>query len=202
MGGFVRTEEGLNLSTRRLDAPVRHGSPAKEYPFLAAMLSGHRTTDTHFKYGSVEWVVRMPNRRFSWPALWLLPTRGWPPEIDVYEGFGYNNDWNFSAHLATNLHGGEHLRRAFTRSAMSMRMSDFEQPNTLDSEFHTHQVTVDPNWITMFVNGVETMRYANPFSDETWYPLTNVAVKAPMDNAYDQGSGAMTIRSIRVWRAE
>ncbi|MCC5845496.1 MAG: family 16 glycosylhydrolase [Verrucomicrobia bacterium] len=202
MGGFVRTPEGLKLSTRRLDEPVRHGSPAREYPFLAAMLSGHRTTDTHFKYGSVEWVVRMPNRRYAWPALWLLPTRGWPPEIDVYEGFGYNNDWDFSANLATNLHGGRNLRRAFTRSAMHMKMHFFGLPNTLDSAFHVHAVTVDPEWITMFVDGVETMRYANPFRGETWYPLTNVAVKAGMESAYDKGSGAMTLKSLKVWRSE
>src|SRR5690606_23042600 len=105
MGGFVRTDEGLALVSRRLDQPVKVGTPAVEYPFLAAMLSGHKTPETHFKYGSVEWVVKMPNRRGSWPALWLLPTSGWPPEIDVYEGFGYNGSWVFASDLSTNLHG-------------------------------------------------------------------------------------------------
>ncbi len=200
MGGFVRSPEGLKLSTRRLDEPAKKGS--KEYPFLAAMLSGHNTPETQFKYGSVEWVVKMPNRFGSWPALWLLPTSGWPPEIDVYEGFGYNGSWKFSSNLATNIHGGEHGKRTFTRDAMRIKMSDFGLPNTLDSDFHTFAVTVHPEWIVMFIDGVETMQYANPFQGRTWYPLTNVAVKAKPDASYDQGSGDMTIRSIKVWRSE
>ena len=200
--GFQRTDEGLVLATRRLDEPVKEGTPAVHYPFLAVMLSGHRTTATHFKYGSVEWVAKMPNRRYSWPALWLLPTGGWPPEIDVYEGFGYNQSWHFPSGLSTNLHGGDNLQRTFTRPAMRMRMQSFGLEPTLDTEFHTFAVTVTPEWITMFVDGVETMQYANPFAGETWYPLTNVAVKAPIDNAYDQGSGSMVLKSLRVWRAE
>ncbi len=202
MGAFQRAPEGLRLETRRLDEPVKVGTPATEFPFVACMLSGHRTTDTHFKYGSVEWVVKMPNRFGSWPALWLLPTTGWPPEIDVYEGFGYNGSWRFPAHLSTNLHGGKHLKRTFTRPAMSMSMATFGLKNTLDSEFHTFAVTVEKEWITMFVDGIETMRYANPFAGRTWYPLTNVAVKAKADSPYDQGSGTMTLQSLKVWRTE
>lgn len=202
LGGHERTDGGLLLSTRRLERPVKVGTPAVEYPFLATVLSGHRTPETQFKHGSVEWVVRMPNRKGSWPALWLLPTGGWPPEIDVYEGFGYNGSWRFSSSLSANLHGGEHNRRTFTRPAMSMTMQTFGLDGTLDSAFHRFAVTVEPAWITLFVDGVETMRYANPFDGETWYPLANVAVKAAMDSPYDDGSGAMAVRSIKVWRAD
>lgn len=202
MGGFVPTPDGLALSSRRLDKPVPVGSPAINYPFLAVMLSGHRTPETQFKYGSVEWEVKMPNRKGSWPALWLLPTAGWPPEIDVYEGFGYNGSWNFAASLSTNLHGGDKNQRTFTRPAMNMRMSTFGLANTLDSEFHRFAVTVDGEWITMFIDDVETMRYANPFKGETWYPLTNVAVKANIDSPYADGSGDLVLRSLKVWRAE
>lgn len=202
MGGFSLSDEGLVLSSRRLDTPVKVGAPAMEYPFLATMLSGHKTPETWFKYGSVEWVVKMPNRPGSWPALWLVPTGGWPPEIDVYEGFGYNGSWKFASDLSTNLHGGKGGTRTFTRPAMHMKMSSFGLANTLDSEFHVFGVTVDPEWITMFIDGIETMRYANPFKGQTWYPLTNVAVKAAMDSPYNQGSGAMVLKSLKVWRAE
>jgi hypothetical protein len=200
--GFKRTPEGLVLTSRRLDEPVKVGSPATEYPFLATMLSGHKTPETQFKHGSVEWVVKMPNRRGSWPALWLVPTGGWPPEIDVYEGFGYNGSWKFASSLSTNIHGGDKSIRTFTRPAMYMSMKTFGLPSTLDSAFHTFAVTVDSQWITMFIDGVETMRYANPFDGENWYPLTNVAVKAGVDSPYSDGTGDMIVRSIKVWRAE
>ncbi|MGB0768253.1 MAG: glycoside hydrolase family 16 protein, partial [Phycisphaeraceae bacterium] len=202
MGGFFRNDEGLVLSTKRMDEPVTSGTPAVSYPFRAAMLSGHRTPETQFKYGSVEWVAKMPNRRNAWPALWLLPTGGWPPEIDVYEGFGYIGNWRFGSNLSTNLHGGEHLQRTFTRPAMRMKMQDFGFEPTLDTEFHRFAVIVDPQWITMFVNGVETMQYANPFKGETWFPLTNVAVKAKPNAAYDDGIGDMTLKSLKVWRLD
>lgn len=202
MGAFSRTDEGLVLSSRRLDRPMKVGSPAMEYPFLAAMLSGHKTPETYFKYGSVEWVVKMPNRKGSWPALWLVPTGGWPPEIDVYEGFGYNGSWVFASDLSTNLHGGSNQNRTFTRPAMRMKMSSFGLPNTLDSAFHRFAVTVDEQWITMFVDGVETMQYANPFKGQNWYPLTNVAVKADGESKYEDGSGAMVLKSLKVWRKE
>ncbi|CAM3013035.1 family 16 glycosylhydrolase [Rariglobus hedericola] len=202
MGGFSRTEEGLVLSSRRLDQSMKVGAPAMEYPFLATMLSGHKTPESWFKYGSVEWVVKMPNRPGSWPALWLVPTGGWPPEIDVYEGFGYNGSWKFASDLSTNLHGGKNQVRTFTRPGMNMKMSSFGLANTLDSEFHVFSVTVDPEWITMFIDGIETMRYANPFKGQNWYPLTNVAVKAKMDSPYDQGAGAMVLRSLKIWRSE
>lgn len=202
MGGFKRTPEGLEIISRRLEQPVKVGAPAVEYPFLATMLSGHKTTEAQFQYGSVEWVAKMSNRFGSWPALWLLPTSGWPPEIDVYEGFGYNNSWRFPAHLSTNIHGGRNRLHTFTRAAMRMKMDTFGLPNTLDTEFHTFAVTVDPEWITMFVDTKETMRYANPFKGETWYPLTNVAVKAAPDSPYNTGSGTMTLRSLKVWRSQ
>lgn len=85
---------------------------------------------------------------------------------------------------------------------MSMKMSTFGLPDTLEREFHVFAVTVTPEWITMFVDGVETMTYANPFKGETWYPLTNVAVKARPDSAYDDGSGDMILRSLKIWRVE
>ncbi|MBC8128628.1 MAG: family 16 glycosylhydrolase [Gloeobacteraceae cyanobacterium ES-bin-144] len=202
LGGFTRAGDDLILSSRRLEKPVAVGSPATMYPFLATMLSGHKTPETQFKYGSVEWIVKMSNRKGSWPALWLLPTSGWPPEIDVYEGFGYNGSWKFPSDLSTNLHGGHNSNHKFSRSAMNMKMRTFGLPDTLDSEFHTFAVTVSPEWITMFINGGETMRYANPFKGETWYPLTNVAVKADPKSPYDDGSGDMVLRSLKVWRAE
>lgn len=202
LGGFQRRDSGFVMSTRRLSKPITRGSDGKPYPFLAAALSAHNMPEAKFRYGSVEWVVRMPNRRNSWPALWLLPQQGWPPEIDVYEGFGYNSDWNFSSNLSTNLHGGRSGQRTFTRSLMRMEMGDFGLRNTLDSEFHSFQARVEPGWITIFVDGVEIVRYANPFPGTRWYPLMTVAVKAPFHSAYDDGSGAMEIRSVKVWRQE
>lgn len=199
-GVFQRTAEGLLLKSFRLPKPVKIGSPATELPFASSMLAGFTAPELQFKFGSIEWEARMPNRRYAWPALWLLPKSGWPPEIDVYEGFGYNSGWMFKSNLSTNLHFGENNVRTLTRPCATTTMADFGLPNTLDSAFHRFACSVTPEWITIFVDGVETIRYANPFAGQTWYPLMNVAVKAPTDNAYDAGVGDMTVRSVRIWR--
>ena len=180
-------------------------------PALAPRLGGFRytsglvTTQPSFSqtYGYFEMRAKLPRGKGVWPAFWLLPLDlSWPPEIDVYEGFGYNESWDFANSLSTNLHGGDRGQRTFTRAAMRMTMKSFGLPATLDTAFHTFAVTVTPEWVTMFVDGVEVMQYANPFKGETWYPLTNVAVKAAPESPYVEGSGAMTVKSIKVWRAE
>lgn len=202
LGGY-RVEGGdLNIVSKRLPSPVAANESGGPFPFLAATLSAHKAENLQFRYGSMEWEAIMPGRRGSWPALWLLPVSGWPPEIDVYEGFTYNSEWRPKSSLSTNIHGGTKGKRLFERGAFRMRMEHFGLEPTLTSEFHKFQVTVDPAWITMFVDGVETMRYANGFPGERWFPLMQVAVKTPRGDSYDSGSGTMTVRRVKIWRAE
>lgn len=214
------TTEGDDLILRsyRMDEPKGVGSPAVMYPFAASMLSGldargsgwpKGRPELTFRYGTIEWQVQMPNRRNSWPALWLLGVSEsgsalWPPEIDVFEGFYYNGSFKAGSDLSHNLHGGPNGTRTWTRAADRHTMKDHGLSPTLDTEFHLFACTVTPEWIILFVDGVETFRYANPFNEACsgWYPLMNVAVKAPMDDPYDQGSGDMTLRRVRIWREQ
>lgn len=202
MGAVEASDNAILLRTRRLEKPVDAQDGRPPYPFQAAILSAHKARDMEFVYGSVEWDVKMPDRIGTWPGLWLLPRHGWPPEIDVYEGFSHHPEWTLASSLSTTIHGGSRSKRAFRRSAFRMQMGDFGLPNTLTSAYHKFQVTVDPAWITMFVDGVETTRYANPFPGTQWHPLMQVAVKAPSDSPYAQGTGDMAVRSIRIWRSQ
>lgn len=202
MGAVAATDRGVALRTARLARPKDAGDGRAPYPFLASVLSGHASPDLQFTYGSIEWEARMPDRIGAWPALWLGATSGWPPEIDVYEGFSYNPEFTMASGLSSALHGGKGGKRSFVRNAFRLRMGDLGLPATLTSDFHRFQVTVEPAWITMFVDGVETMRYANPFAGTRWYPLMTVGVKAARDAPYTEGSGDMVIRSIKIWRAE
>src|SRR3546814_4404474 len=38
---------------------------------------------------------------------------GWPPEIDIYEGFGFESWWDFDRYTANTLHGGANITRTF-----------------------------------------------------------------------------------------
>lgn len=164
----------------------------------AAILTGQRMPATQLRYGQYEWEARMPNRRGGWPALWLLPTTGWPPEIDVYEGFGYAADWNFSRDFAGNIHGGAKGQRTFTAS-MRVNAERAYGISGFDTSYHKFAVDIAPDFITWFVDGKEVYQTVNPFGGTTWFPLMNVAVKHKGD--YVGGTSEMRVRSFTVWKA-
>jgi hypothetical protein len=184
------------IRSQQLLSPIFHENT---YWFHgAAMLTGQRMPATHVRYGQYEWEALMPNRRGGWPALWLLPTTGWPPEIDVYEGFGYSSGWNFSRHYAANIHGGSRGKRSFT-AFMQVDAASVYGINGFDTSYHRFAVDIAADFITWFVDGKEVYQTVNPFRGTTWFPLMNVAVKHTGD--YVGGTSEMRVRSFSVWKA-
>jgi len=164
----------------------------------AAILTGQRMPATQLQYGQYEWEAMMPNRRGSWPAFWLLPVSGaWPPEIDVYEGFGYSSGWNFTRNISSNIHGGSNGTRTFT-ALMQVNAANAYGLSGFDTGYHRYAVDIQPDYITWFVDGKETYQTVNPFKGTAWYPLMNVAVKQSGD--YVGGTAEMRVRSFAVWK--
>lgn len=184
------------IRSQQLLSPVQHDGTYWYHG--AAMLTGQKMPATQIRYGQYEWEARMPNRRGGWPALWLLPTSGWPPEIDVYEGFGYSPGWNFSRDFAGNIHGGERGSRTFT-AIMQINAERAYGIKGFDTSFHRFAVDIAPDFITWFVDGKEVYQTVNPFRGTIWFPLMNVAVKHKGD--YIGGAGEMRVRSFAVWKA-
>nr|WP_315591104.1 family 16 glycosylhydrolase [Sphingomonas psychrotolerans] len=189
------TSEGLVFHTQKLALPITYNGAA--YNYGSVVLSGHNTTATQIGYGQYEWVAKMPTRRGAWPAFWLISTSGWPPEIDVYEGFGYQSYWNFDAHISATIHGGSGGYRSFQRGSIiqaqqAYGLSGFAQ------DYHRYAVDIGPEYITWFVDGLETYQSVNPFKGHRWYPIMDVAVKT--NSAYDDGSGDMIVKSFKAWQ--
>ncbi len=185
----------LVLRSQQLRASITYGG--KAYRHGAAVLTGERMPATRVTYGQYEWEAQMPDRRGSWPALWLLPVNGWPPEIDVYEGFGNSDGWNFARDISANLHGRHKGKRSFT-APLRIDAGRFYGLSGFASGTHRFGVDIAPDYITWFVDGTEVYQTVNPFRDTLWFPLMNVAVKH--EGAYAGGSGAMRVRAMRVWR--
>jgi len=183
------------LRSQSLDEPIAHDG--RLWRHGAAVLSAEKLRKAHLRFGKLEWVARMPNREGSWPALWLLPRRGWPPEIDVYEGFGYSPDWEASTDISANIHGGAGGKRRFTR-LMRLDGKAVYDIEGLDTGFHRYAVDIRPDTITWFIDGKETYQVLNPFAGTMWFPLMTVAVK--QEGEYGDGSGEMEIRSFKLWR--
>lgn len=187
---------GLVLHTQKLKTPISYDGQSWYYG--STVLDGRNFLATQIGYGQYEWEAKMPNRRGSWPAFWLISTSGWPPEIDIYEGFGYQSYWDFDRHISATLHGGSGGVRSFQRgvtiqSQQAYGLSGYSQ------DFHRFAVDIQRDYITWFVDGRETYQSVNPFRDFRWYPIMDVAVKT--DGAYDDGSGDMIIRSFKIYSA-
>ncbi len=185
------------IRSQQLLSPIYHDS--QYWTHGAAILTGQRMPATQIQYGQYEWTAMMPNRRGGWPALWLLPASGaWPPEIDVYEGFGYSSGWNFSRNISGNIHGGASGTRTFT-ALMQVNAANAYGLSGFDTSYHRFAVDIAPDFITWFVDGKETYQTVNPFRGVTWYPLMNVAVKHGTAD-YVGGTGEMRVRTFGVWK--
>lgn len=188
--------QGLVLHSQKLTAPIYH--EGRSWHYGATVLDGRHFLDSQIGYGQYEWDARMPSRRGAWPAFWLISTSGWPPEIDIYEGFGYQSYWDFDRHVAHTIHGGAGGVRSFQRG-VTIQTEQAYGLKDFSKGFHRFAVDIQRDYITWFVDGVETYQSVNPFKGHRWYPIMNVAVKT--SSAYDDGSGDMTIKSFRIYSA-
>lgn len=194
----IAIENGeLVLRSQQLPTGIRYDG--KVWHHGAAVLTGEKMPATQIRYGQYEWEALMPNRRGGWPALWLLASGGWPPEIDVYEGFGYSPDFDFSRDISSNLHGGSGGNRTFVVPVRLDAKSAY-RIDRFDTSYHRFAVDIAPDFITWFVDGKEVFQAMNPFRGTSWFPLMTVAVKC--DGDYSGGSAEMRVRSFSVWSVE
>lgn len=188
--------QGLVLHSQKLKTPISYGG--QNWYYGASVLDGRNFLASQIGYGQYEWEARMPNRRGSWPAFWLISTSGWPPEIDVYEGFGYQSYWDFDRHVSHTIHVGANSTRYDARGIVIQTQQAYGLSG-YSQDFHRFAVDIQRDYITWFVDGVETYQSVNPFQGFRFYPIMDVAVKT--SGAYDDGSGDMTIRSFKIYSA-
>lgn len=129
-------------------------------------------------YGRFEIRARLPSGRGTWPAIWMLPTRGvyggWPAsgEIDIMEHVGFAPD---SIHGSIHTTAYNHVRG--TQSTARIAVPDAEQA------FHVYAVEWTPERIDFFVDETRYHSFANeqagperwPF-DQPFHLIINVAV--------------------------
>ena len=188
------TDEGLVMHSQKLKQPLEWDGVA--YDYGAVVLSGHNTKPVQIGHGQYEFTAKMPDRRGSWPAFWLISTAGWPPEIDIYEGFGFESWWDFDRYTANTLHGGANITRTF-QQGIFMNTDEVYGIGGFTKGFHSFAVDIQPDYITWFIDGKETYQAVNPFAGFRWYPIMNVAVKTTSD--YTDGSGDMIVKDIKIY---
>ena len=111
------------------------------------------------RYGYFEARAKLPNGPGVWPGFWLNANQ--PPdvkdpgvEIDVLEYYGqFPEGFHSSVHVWDNAGAGNN------------RVTDHVTPvasGSLDRDFHTYGVDVEPDWIVFYLDRGETWRVATP----------------------------------------
>ena len=132
----------------------------------------------NFRYGKAEIKAKFNNGQGSWPAIWMMPTKGeyggWPGsgEIDIMENVGYDPD---------TIVGTVHTQ-AYNHSIGTQKGKRISIPDCHET-FHLYALEWEPEELRIYVDSTLYFTYKNegtgseawPF-DKPFYLLLNVAV--------------------------
>lgn len=196
-------ENALRLHSRGYTNPVRWDG--REWNYQAAVLQGLHRDDVCGVEGVWRIEAKIPVRRYSWPAFWLVnrskASAGfyysqWPGEIDILEKF--NHAWgaadtpytsSFAQHFGP-INEWQNKKGAFGND---FEVDQYGSPRTPLDEVYTSwavHVAYDPvdttkSEVTFFVNDREVgcqilhARHQDLTRKIEFYPIFNVAVKTP-----------------------
>lgn len=150
-------------------------------------------------YGFFEVRAKLPCGQGSWPAIWMLGSKGqWPDdgELDILEQVGSNPGRVFSTvHTASS--GGQGTG------------GEQQLPDACQA-FHDYQMTWTADAIEFGVDGIKHYRYANARAGaQTWpfdapqFLLLNLAIGGDLGGAVDERIFPLTleIEYVRVYQA-
>jgi len=114
-------------------------------PYQAGLLCSDVSFTT--RYGYFEMRSKNPTGPAVWPAFWLAPVHGWPPEIDIMEMYGKRK--GRSLHRLTNsLHYG-----SIEAGTKGQHVHGIRLPANTDRRFYTYACRWEPDVITFYLNG-------------------------------------------------
>ncbi|WP_428308111.1 family 16 glycosylhydrolase [Lacipirellula sp.] len=162
--------------------------------FSSGVISSHN--DFRYTYGYAEMRIKMPSKRGSWPAFWMLDA-GWPPEIDVMEyplfvNESINDQYYANSHWSTgsgNASNGQWIDRNVD----------------LGAAFHTYGLEWTSTQLKYYFDGVLVKTASNQASFQNMYTIFNYAVDgwpgAPSLAQWAAGSSDVTQADwFRVWQ--
>jgi len=111
----------------------------------------------YWGYGYYEARTKIPNKKGTWPAFWLLPAPGgWSPEIDIQEMHTIYPKKNL---MTNHKNCGYPLIDGGKCDALgSLYVLPASDLGNFSTDFHTFAVDWEPNLIVWYVDGVERFR--------------------------------------------
>ena len=180
----------LRLHSARFPQPVEFKGAA--YPFQAAVVQAQRLDEWCHRRGTFEAEVATPSQLGAWSAFWLIGRTAskqpiWPPEIDCFESFNGAYGARYEpADTSSGQHVGKHgssKRSNQLTVGYNLEKLGFPPGTNLNRQAHRYACEIGDEWITHFVDGVETVSYRNMTDDavgrSNWgfFPIINVAVR-------------------------
>jgi hypothetical protein len=200
-------ERAIRLHSRGYASPVAWGTNAdgspRQWHFQAAVLQGLHLNEVCGEEGVWRMEAKIPNRRFSWPAFWMVNrvqnSRGvwenrWPGEIDILEKF--NGAWGaadtpYTSSFAQHYGPLGQWQNKAGSMGYEFDVHQYGSPHTPLDEVYTSwacHVRYDPqdttkSEVTFFVNDLEVgcqvlhARHQDMNRKVQFYPIFNVAVR-------------------------
>jgi len=162
--------------------------------FSSGVISSHG--DFRYTYGYAEMRIKMPSKRGSWPAFWMLDN-GWPPEIDIMEYPLFVNETTSDQYYA-NSHWS-------TGSGNASNGQWIDRNVDLGAAFHTYGLEWTSTQLKYYFDGVLVKTASNQASFQNMYTIFNYAVDgwpgAPSLTQWSAGESDVTQADwFRVWQ--
>lgn len=171
----------LHLVSKR---EATEGTNAKGKPAKYYCRSGMVTTapSFNFEYGIVQITARVPYGKGLWPALWLAASNHqWPPEVDILEHWGAEDNVGIYLHPATGARQGG-------RVALHSNLS---------KGWHTITLDWTKTRLTWYYDGRKMFTTTKSVPQRKMYLVMNVAsTSAAVGNC----NGTMLIKAVKVWQ--
>lgn len=175
------TEMGICSSDRLANCVVGANNTASMNPVKSARISTKKSGKS-IRYGRVEVTALLPEGKWLWPAIWMLPMNNvygeWPAsgEIDIVESRGNDEKYPMGGRdiITSTLHWGpDSANDAWWRNNVKHRASK----TTFSKKMHTFGIEWSENYMFTYVDSrLQTVLFTN-FNQRLWergnFPLAN-----------------------------
>jgi beta-glucanase (GH16 family) len=115
--------------------------------------------ETNFSFGRFEISAKLPMGVGLWPAFWLYPSDGWPPEIDIIEGYSGTKDYETGCFLKP--YNIESCIHSAIGAGQPVRRYWFYQLDDPDRSFNTYALVWQPDELIFLINNKVVRRIKN-----------------------------------------
>lgn len=142
---MIQIHDGkLHLLGKYSPKKFNSGDSSLEIPMAVGLIN----SDISFqqKYGYFEIRSKNPSGVATWPAFWLTGANGWPPEIDIFEMYGKDDEGSIHKQCATI-----HYGKTDTKSR-GMLTRKIKLPKNTDTAFHKYACEWTPRYIKFYTD--------------------------------------------------